>query len=339
MCGIAGYLDPGNNRGPKSMSRRVFGMTNTIAHRGPDDEGAWVDPDAGIGLGNRRLAIIDLSPEGHQPMHSASGRYVITYNGEVFNAAAIAETLESEGLAPRWHGHSDTEVILAAIEAWGLDKALASFNGMFAFALWDARERTLCLVRDRLGVKPLYYGRFNGALVFGSELQTIAAYPGAELTIDRGWLDRYLREIHQRSEDTIYRGVRGLRPGTHVTFDQHLKARHRVYWSATDKAEAGRHNRFSGTEDEAVERLDSLLRDAVRLRTVSDVPLGVLLSGGINSSTVLALLQQQSSRKIRSFSIGFPNSGLDEAPDARKIALTSAQITPNSIWRRTTSLT
>ena len=202
------------------MSQHVFGMTNTIAHRRPDDEGASVDPDAGIGLGNRRLAMIDLSPEGHQPMHSASGRYVITYNGEVFNAAAIAETLESEGLAPRWHGHSDTEVILAAIEAWGLDKALASFNGMFAFALWDARERTLCLVRDRLGVKPLYYGRFNGALVFGSELQTIAAYPGAELTIDRGWLDRYLREIHQRSEDTIYRGVRGLRPGTHVTFDQ-----------------------------------------------------------------------------------------------------------------------
>ena len=174
MCGIAGFLDPGNNRDPESMHRHVIDMTNSLAHRGPDDEGAWVDPTAGVALGNRRLAIIDLSPEGHQPMHSASGRYVITYNGEIYNSAAITRTLESAGLAPRWRGHSDTEVILAAIEAWGLDRALESFNGMFAFALWDVRERTLCLVRDRLGVKPLYYGRLNGALVFGSELQAIS---------------------------------------------------------------------------------------------------------------------------------------------------------------------
>ena len=194
VCGIAGFLDPGTNRGPELMHRHVIGMTNSLAHRGPDDEGAWVDPIAGVALGNRRLAIIDLSPEGHQPMHSASGRYVITYNGEIYNSAAIARTLESAGLAPRWRGHSDTEVILAAIEAWGLDRALESFNGMFAFALWDVRERTLCLVRDRLGVKPLYYGRLNGALVFGSELQAISAYPGAALTIDRDWLDRYLRD-------------------------------------------------------------------------------------------------------------------------------------------------
>jgi asparagine synthase (glutamine-hydrolysing) len=320
VCGIAGFLDPGNERGPESMHRHVIDMTNSLAHRGPDDEGAWVDPTAGVALGNRRLAIIDLSPEGHQPMHSASGRYVITYNGETYNSAAIARTLESAGLAPCWRGHSDTEVILAAIEAWGLDRALGSFNGMFAFALWDVRERTLCLVRDRLGVKPLYYGRLNGALVFGSELQAIAAYPDAALTIDRDWLDRYLRESHRRSEDTIYREVHGIRPGTHVTFDQRLQAHERVYWSATDKAEIGHHDRFSGSDAEAVERLDSLLTDAVRLRTVSDVPLGVLLSGGIDSSTVLALLQQESPRTIRSFSIGFPDSGLDEAPAARKIA-------------------
>jgi asparagine synthase (glutamine-hydrolysing) len=302
------------------MRRSVIGMTNALAHRGPDDEGAWVDPTAGIALGNRRLAIIDLSPEGHQPMHSASGRYVIAYNGEVYNSAAIARTLESAGLAPCWRGHSDTEVILAAIEAWGLDRALGSFNGMFAFALWDVHERTLCLVRDRLGVKPLYYGRLNGALVFGSELKAIAAYPDAALSIDRDWLDRYLREIHRQSEDTIYREVRGIRPGTHVTFDQRLRAHERVYWSATDKAEIGRQHRFTGSEAEAVERLDSLLRDAIRLRAVSDVPLGVLLSGGIDSSTVLALLQQDSPKAIRSFSIGFPDPGLDEAPAARNIA-------------------
>jgi asparagine synthase (glutamine-hydrolysing) len=337
MCGIAGFFKPGSNRDPGSMRRHVIDMTNTLAHRGPNDEGAWVDPIAGVALGNRRLAIIDLSPEGHMPMHSASGRYVITYNGEIYNSAAIARTLESAGLAPRWRGHSDTEVILAAIEAWGLDKALESFNGMFAFALWDVRERTLCLVRDRLGVKPLYYGRLNGALVFGSELKAISVYPDAALTIDRDWLDRYLREIHRQSEDTIYRGVRGIRPGTHVTFDQRLQAHERVYWSATDKAEIGHRDRFSGSEAEAVERLDSLLRDAVRLRAVSDVPLGVLLSGGIDSSTVLALLQQESPRTIRSFSIGFPDSGLDEAPDARKIAAhigsdhTELYMAPNDI--------
>jgi asparagine synthase (glutamine-hydrolysing) len=320
VCGIAGFLDPGGHRVAEAMRRHVIAMTNALAHRGPDDEGAWVDPATGIGLGNRRLAIIDLSPQGHQPMRSVSDRYVIAYNGEIYNSPAIARTLEAHGLAPRWRGHSDTEVMLAAIEAWGLDKALESFNGMFAFALWDTRERTLCLVRDRLGVKPLYCGRLNGALVFGSELRAISAYPDAALTIDRDWLNRYLREIHQQSEDTIYRGIHNIRPGTYVTFDQKLRAQERVYWSATDKAEIGYHDRFTGTEDEAIERLDGLLRDAVRLRTVSDVPLGVLLSGGIDSSTVLALLQQESPRKVKSFSIGFPDRALDEAPDARRIA-------------------
>ena len=253
-------------------------------------------------------------------MRSASGRYMIAYNGEIYNSPAVARTLEAHGLAPNWRGHSDTEVMLAAIEAWGLDKALASFNGMFAFALWDTRDRTLCLVRDRLGVKPLYCGRLNGAIVFGSELRAISAYPGAELTINRDWLNRYLREIHQQSEDTIYRGIHNIRPGTYVTFDQKLRAQERVYWSATDKAESGYRDRFTGTEDEAVEKLDGLLRDAVRLRTLSDVPLGVLLSGGIDSSTVLALLQQESSQKVKSFSIGFPDRALDEAPAARQIA-------------------
>jgi asparagine synthase (glutamine-hydrolysing) len=343
VCGIAGFLAPDNHRSSQSMRRHIVSMTNCIAHRGPDDEGAWVDPVAGVALGSRRLAIIDLSPEGHQPMHSASGRYVIAYNGEIYNSAAIARTLEAAGLAPRWRGHSDTEVMLAAIEAWGLDKALASFNGMFAFALWDVREQTLCLVRDRLGVKPLYYGRLNGALVFGSELKAIAVYPDAALTINRDWLDRYLREIHLRSEDTVYRGIRAIGPGAHVTFDQRLRAREHVYWSATDQAEAGR-NRFSGSEAEAVERLDSLLRDAVRLRKVSDVPLGVLLSGGIDSSTVLALLQQESPRPIQSFSIGFPDSGLDEAPAARRIAAhigsdhTELYMAPNDIIQLIPSL-
>ena len=320
MCGIAGFLDPGSDRGPELLHQHVLKMTNRLAHRGPDDEGTWVDASAGIGLGSRRLAIIDLSPEGHQPMHSPSGRYVITYNGEIYNAAAVARSLESANVAPHWRGHSDTEVILAAIEAWGLDSALESFNGMFAFALWDRQSGTLRLVRDRLGVKPLYYGHIKGTLVFGSELRAITAYPDASLSIDRAWLDRYLREIHTRPDETVYTGVRSVAPGTYLTFEHGVQASERVYWSAIEKAEVGYRERFAGTESDAVDALDNLLRDAVRLRTVSDVPLGVLLSGGIDSSTVLALLQDQSSRTVRSFSIGFPDSALDEAPAARKIA-------------------
>ena len=320
MCGITGFFNPANTHYHDVMRGHIAAMTSTIAHRGPDDEGAWVAPEVGVGLGSRRLAIIDLSPEGHQPMESASGRYVIAYNGEVYNAASIARELGSSGLAPRWRGHSDTEVMLAAIEAWGIDRALASFNGMFAFALWDTRDRTLTLARDRLGIKPLYFGRVDGAMVFGSELQAIAAYPDADLTINRDWLDRYLREIHIRSDETIYTDIRAVRPGTVVTFDSTLQAKERVYWSLIDTVEAGKRDRFPGSETEAADMIDQLLGDAVRLRTVSDVPLGVLLSGGIDSSSVLAQLQHQSPTRVHSFSIGFPHSGLDEAPAAREIA-------------------
>jgi asparagine synthase (glutamine-hydrolysing) len=210
--------------------------------------------------------------------------------------------------------------MLAAIEAWGIDRALASFNGMFAFAIWDTREQTLTLVRDRLGIKPLYFGNVNGAIVFGSELHAIAAYPNADLTINRDWLDRYLREIHIRSDETIYSQIRAVRPGTIVTFDATLQAKERTYWSLVDTVEAGKRDRFAGDESEAADTIDQLLGDAVRLRTVSDVPLGVLLSGGIDSSSVLALLQHQNPTRVNSFSIGFPHSGLDEAPAARQIA-------------------
>jgi asparagine synthase (glutamine-hydrolysing) len=320
LCGITGFFNPANTHSRDVLRGHVSAMASTIVHRGPDDEGAWVAPEVGVGLGSRRLAIIDLSPEGHQPMESASGRYVITYNGEVYNAASISRELGSSGLAPRWRGHSDTEVILAAVEAWGIDRALASFNGMFAFALWDTRDRTLMLVRDRLGIKPLYFGIVNGAMVFGSELHAIAAYPNADLTINRDWLDRYLREIHIRSDETIYSQVRAVRPGTIVTFDATLQAKERAYWSLIETVEAGKRDPFAGDEAEAADMVEQLLGDAVRLRTVSDVPLGVLLSGGIDSSSVLALLQHQNPTKVHSFSIGFPHSGLDEAPAAREIA-------------------
>lgn len=321
MCGLAGFLDPSNRLSSKELRGKALRMTKTLEHRGPDDQGTWVDPPAGIALGSRRLAIIDLSPAGHQPMQSASGRFVIAYNGEVYNASDIARSLERSSKAPSWRGYSDTEIILAAVEAWGLEGALEKFVGMFAFALWDTETRRLYLVRDRLGIKPLYFGRVNGTVVFGSELRAVAAYDGFQADIDRRWLDCYLRGTPTQSTRTIYTDVRSVPPGTYLRFESGgRKHKECVYWSAIEQAELGRLERFPGSEAEAVQALDMLLRDATRIRMVSDVPMGVLLSGGIDSAVVLALLQAQSGQTIRSFSIGFPDAELDEASDARTVA-------------------
>lgn len=345
MCGLAGFLDPDNHQSSEKLRGKVIRMTKTLEHRGPDDQGTWIDPRAGIALGSRRLAIIDLSPAGHQPMQSASGRYTIAYNGEIYNASDIARSLERSSQAPSWRGHSDTEIILAAVEAWGLERALEEFIGMFAFALWDAETRQLYLVRDRLGIKPLYFGRVNGAtVVFGSELRAVAAYDGFRADIDRGWVDRYLRGTLTQSTRTIYAGVRSVSPGTYLLFESGREPTERIYWSAIEKAKLGRMERFPGSEVEAVQALDDLLRDAVRIRTVSDVPLGVLLSGGIDSAAVLALLQAQSGQTIHSFSIGFPDTELDEAPDARAVAAhvgsnhTELYVTPEDVVEMIPSL-
>ena len=255
-------------------------MTATLAHRGPDDQGTWVDPAAGIALGSRRLAIIDVSPDGHQPMCSTSGRYVIAYNGEIYNARAIARSLESAKHAPAWRGHSDTEVMLAAIEAWGFEQALERFNGMFAFALWDGHDRELHLVRDRLGIKPLYVGGAHGTVIFGSELRALRTHPDFRSSLDREWLDRYLRDTRTRTTRTVYEGVRSVQPGTYLTFKVNHEPKERVYWSVIEQAERGHREPFAGSEAEAVDALQSLLRESVRMQLVSDVPLGVLLSGG-----------------------------------------------------------
>jgi asparagine synthase (glutamine-hydrolysing) len=320
MCGLAGFLDVGNRRGVQDMQDRVGRMTATLAHRGPDDQGTWVDPAAGIALGSRRLAIIDVSPDGHQPMRSASGRYAIAYNGEVYNAPDLARALESERRAPAWRGHSDTEVMLAAIEAWGFEPALDRFNGMFAFALWDGHDRQLHLVRDRLGIKPLYVGGAGDTVIFGSELRALRAHPDFGAGLDREWLDHYLRGTRTRTTRTPYEGVRSVQPGTYLTFQADHQPKERVYWSVVEQAERGHREPFAGDQAAAVDALHSLLREAVRMQLVSDVPLGVLLSGGIDSATVLALAQAGSEQTVRSFSIGFPETGLDEAPDARAIA-------------------
>jgi asparagine synthase (glutamine-hydrolysing) len=299
-------------------------MASTLTHRGPDDRGEWSDDLHGFALGFRRLSIIDLSPAGHQPMTSASGRYVIAFNGEVYNYEEIRRELESDGASPSWRGHSDTEVMLAAIERFGLVPAVQRFIGMFAFALWDRQEQTLHLCRDRVGVKPMYYGWIGQTLVFGSELKALRAFPRFDAEIDRDVLTLFLRHAYIPAPHTIYRGIRKLTPGTIITFtsahDAGNEPQPAAYWSLREVAEGGVRERFGGSEQEAISELDLLLRHAVKLRMVSDVPLGVFLSGGIDSSVVTALMQAQSTRPVKTFSIGFLEDGFDEAAYAADVA-------------------
>jgi len=317
MCGFAGALDDGRDRG--NWDGVLAAMSGAIAHRGPDDAGTFVDPEAGIGLAHRRLAILDLSPEGHQPMVSHGGRWVIAYNGEVYNFAEIRRELDRDG-APPWRGRSDTEVILAAIERWGLAEALPRFVGMFAFALWDRRDRVLHLVRDRLGIKPLYHGLVGGAFVFASELSAIRRYPGFDRAVDRDALAAFLRHNYVPAPRSIHRGISKLRPGTMLAVSADGRERETVWWSLPERVRLARAAPFRGDETAAADELERLLGDAVRLRTVSDVPLGAFLSGGIDSSLVVALLQKSAGRPVRTFTIGFEERGYDESPHARRVA-------------------
>lgn len=323
MCGITGHLTPSLSR-EESLSV-LERMTNALVHRGPDSAGYWVDEQAGVALGHRRLAIIDLTPEGHQPMHSACGRYVIAFNGEIYNFKALRQALEAETTARPilFRGHSDTEVMLAAISHWGLEESLKRFNGMFAFALWDKQERALHLARDRMGEKPLYYGRVGKHFLFGSELKSLRAHPDFRPEIDRNALSLYLRHNYIPCPYSIYRGIHKLPPASWLTikaggdFDRMAP---KPYWSCKQVAEYGVRNQFDGTEEEVLGRLDTLLRDAVSLRMEADVPLGAFLSGGIDSSIVVALMQAQSAQRVKTFSIGFQESGYNEAEHAKAVA-------------------
>jgi len=288
-----------------------------LVHRGPDDSGTFHDPATGIAFAFRRLSIIDLSPEGHQPMFSASGRYIIVFNGEVYNF----EEIRAELGAQHWRGHSDTEVMLEAIERWGLEPAVQRFVGMFAFALWDRQEGKLYLVRDRLGIKPLYYGRVSGDFVFGSELKVIRQHPDFYGEIDRDVLALYLRHNYVPSPHCIYKDLYKLRPG-HILMLSSAMAAPALYpfWSGNAVAREGLRSPFAGSDAEAVQQLQDKLLRAVRLRMIADVPLGAFLSGGIDSSTVVALMQAQSSRPVKTFTIGFHEGGYNEATHAKKIA-------------------
>jgi asparagine synthase (glutamine-hydrolysing) len=315
MCGIAGFWSTKTlDEDPVEILNR---MGATLAHRGPDDSGVSYDSGVGLGLSFRRLSIIDLSAEGHQPMASSSGRYVIIFNGEVYNFEAIRTELG----ARTWRGHSDTEVILEAIERWGLEAAVRRFIGMFAFTLWDQHERRLHLVRDRVGIKPLYYGYVDGSFVFASELKAVRAFPGFQAEVDRGALAAYMRCAYVPAPYSIYTGIHQLPPGNVLTLNSVegppvLAA----YWSAFDVAQEGLRSRVEGSDEEVVEQLHQKLADAVRLRMVADVPLGAFLSGGIDSSVVVALMQAQSARPVKTFTIGFHEGIYNEAAHAKKVA-------------------
>lgn len=318
MCGFTGFLDEARDKDRRELKALVGTMTQTLRHRGPDDEGLWADPDSGAALGHRRLAVIDLSPQGRQPMASADGRYIMAYNGEVYNYLDLRARLDGP-----WRGTSDTEVILAAMVRWGVRGALERLNGMFAFALWDRRERVLHLGRDRLGEKPLYYGWMGKVFLFGSELKALKAHPAFKAGIDRGALALYMRHNYVPGPYSIYGGVRKLPPGTLLSLPAGrpgMAPEPRPYWSARRAAEEGAANPFKAPAAEMIERLDALLRDAVKMRMAADVPLGAFLSGGVDSSTIVAMMQAQSDRPVRTFSIGFSEERYNEAPHAKAAA-------------------
>jgi asparagine synthase (glutamine-hydrolysing) len=322
VCGIAGIFDPARSTRGEQLTDSLTRMTGALAHRGPDDDGLWIDAPAGVALGHRRLAVLDLSRAGHQPMVSASGRYVISYNGELYNFTRLRPLLECAGVA--FVGHSDTEILLAGIEAWGVPEMLDRCNGMFAFALWDRREHTLTLARDRLGEKPLYYGRAGPHVVFASELRAIRRHPLLVERIDRAALAAYLRYGYVPAPGSIVEGIAKLGPGELLTIrpGESDRLRPTPYWSLADAARAGRDSRRAAQADvdELQAQLHELLRDSVRLRLAADVPLGAFLSGGIDSSTLVALMRHEGGGRVRTFSIGFENPAFDEAGHAAAVA-------------------
>lgn len=323
MCGITGFLFAGGRTAqPESVLR---GMSSALTHRGPDSAGHWLDADTGVALGHRRLAVVDVSPAGAQPMRAVSGRHTLVFNGEIYNHLNLRAELEKTGRAPMWRGHSDTETLLAGFDAWGVQATVEKAVGMFAFALWDGQERELTLGRDRLGEKPLYYGwQGTGAdavFLFGSELKALRAHPAFGADISRDALCLYMRHSNVPAPYTIYSGIWKLNPGSLLKVSR--RAPEPVitsYWSVPDVAMRGVKQPFAGSAGEAVDALETLLKDAVRQQMVADVPLGAFLSGGVDSSTVVALMQSQTGRPVKTFSIGFHETAYDEAVFAKRVA-------------------
>ena len=317
MCGITGLIDSSLIGNPVNLQARAQAMADTVVHRGPDGSGIWTDPDAGVALAHRRLAVIDVTPTGAQPMLSADGRWVITYNGEIYNAAEIARTTELAGF--EFRGTSDTEVILESVAARGVDQTLSDLNGMFAFALWDRKTRMLYLVRDRLGIKPLFYMADRGSVFFASELKAMVAVAPLG-PIDTASIASYFRFGYVPAPHTIFAGVHKLMPGEIVSIDCAGRTSSRTYWSLADIVEQPHAFAHDLSDAEAVLQLNDLLADAVARQMISDVPLGAFLSGGIDSSTIAALMVAAGKGKVRTFSIGFPELGYDESKHAATVA-------------------
>jgi asparagine synthase (glutamine-hydrolysing) len=319
MCGIAGFWRDNSDQSTDWLEETASAMADTLVHRGPDDSGTWVDPEVGVAFGHRRLSIIDISDAGHQPMISQDGRYVISYNGEIYNFQKLRQELEK--LGHRFRGHSDTEVMLASFIEWEVEGSLKRFNGMFAFALWDRRDRLLYLARDRIGEKPLYYGVQNGTFFFASELKAIWAHTEFRPIIDRDALASFLRFSYVPSPNSIYKGIKKLLPGHFLCLNSPLnESNSQPYWSLKEVMLESKKAPFSGSDKEAVDELERCLKKTVKSRMVSDVPLGAFLSGGIDSSTIVALMQSQSERPINTFSIGFHEQDFNEAVHAKKVA-------------------
>jgi asparagine synthase (glutamine-hydrolysing) len=324
MCGLAGLFYSSNFSG--STKHLVENMVDSIIHRGPDDTGVWMDGAAGIALAHRRLSILDLSPAGHQPMESESGRFVIVFNGEIYNHQELRLLIHQKKEQPAvWRGHSDTETLLACIEAWGFESTLKVTVGMFAIALWDRETCSLFLARDRMGEKPLYYGWVKKTFIFGSELKALKTFPGFDNGIDRKALTLMMRHNYIAAPYSIYKDIKKLSSGTYLKIQKsNLDGRNIdkpiSYWSLNDVVETGTNQLFRGTDAEAVTFLDQVLQRAVGRQMLADVPLGAFLSGGIDSSTIVALMQAQSTHPVKTFSIGFHVKGYNEAQHAKKVA-------------------
>jgi asparagine synthase (glutamine-hydrolysing) len=317
MCGFTGYLSSSK----KIDSALLIKMADTITHRGPNDSGIWVDAEAGIGFAHRRLSIVDLSPAGHQPMISASERFVIAFNGEIYNHLALRTELETGKNAPNWRGHSDTETLLASFDAWGIENTIKKAIGMFAMAVWDKQDRTLTLIRDRLGEKPLYYGWQGNDFLFGSELKALKVHPSFQGEIDHGSLALLMRHNCIPAPYSIYQNIKKLLPGSLLTISlQNRDAQAVQYWDALQVVASGLANPFTGSPEDSVNALDKLLSHAVGQQMMADVPIGAFLSGGIDSSTIVALMQAQSSRPVHTFTIGFNEAEYNEAEHAKKVA-------------------
>ncbi|MBV1915543.1 MAG: asparagine synthase (glutamine-hydrolyzing) [Pseudomonadales bacterium] len=318
MCGIVGYWD---NHGANTAVAEQMALR--IQHRGPDGAGTWLNETGDLAMAHRRLAIIDLSPAGQQPMTSPCGRFTLVFNGEIYNHPDLRANLESEGGHFDWRGHSDTETLLAALRHWGVEKTLRRLNGMFAFALWDAQEKALILARDRLGEKPLYYGKNGSCFLFGSELKSFKIHPNWQPEIDRDALSLYMRHNAIPCPWSIYKGIKKLPPAHFVVIRDAGReiSEPRCYWDLSTIAEQGVANADQNNTVETLsDELDLLLRDAVKIRMAADVPLGAFLSGGYDSTIIAALMQAQSSNPIKTFTIGFNEQGYNEAVHASAVA-------------------